>query len=54
MTTSERMTYLVERDVYNGSVQDAWKNFVMISMRGNCQRFLSTLRELQVNPKQKP
>jgi len=36
MTTSERMTYLIDRDVYNGSVQDAWKNAVMVSVLASC------------------
>jgi len=32
MTTSERMTYLVDHDVYNGSVQHAWMSVIMASL----------------------
>ena len=32
MTSSERMTYLVDHDISNGSVRDAWMNFVMVSV----------------------
>jgi len=31
-TSSERMTYLVNSDISNGSVRDAWMNFVMVSV----------------------
>jgi len=32
MTSSERMTYLVDRDISNGSFRDARMNFVMVSL----------------------
>jgi len=32
MTSSERMTYLADRDISNDSIRDAWMNFVMVSV----------------------
>jgi len=48
MTSSEHMTYLVNRDISNGSVRDAWMNFVMVSVLAwqAFGSFFSALREL--------
>jgi len=53
MTSSEHMTWLVDRDICNGLVQHSWINASWFQCWQAVSGFMFALRDLQAKPKAK-